>query len=223
MRLALVRSSVVSLVAVALSASGAVLLPAAPAGSDLQPQLRTVLVRDLGFSPDDLTDLESGKIVKHSLPATSPGEVAAVGGVRIWATKDRFAAAYRDIVRFKKNASVLEIGRFGQAPQLSDLDGLTITSDDFDLRNCRVGDCDIRLPSDVIRRIAAEADWQHPGADKRAALLFKHILLENVRSYVSGGPGRITEYDDDREPIRPVDDFLGLLKSSSYVDAVLPG
>ena len=220
MRPALVRAS---LVLVALSASGVVLLPAGPAGSDLQPQLRAVLVRDLKFSSDDLADLENGKVVKHSLPSTGPGEVAAVGGVRIWASKDRFAAAYRDIVEFKKNASVLQIGRFGQAPQLSDLDGLTITRDDFDLRNCRVGDCDIRLPSDVIRRIASEADWEHPGADERAALLFKHILIENVRSYVAGGPGRITEYDDDKQPIRPVDDFLGLLKSSSYFDAVLPG
>ena len=220
MRLALVRTS---LVLVALSATSAVLLPASPAGSDLQPQLRAVLVRDLKFSPDDLADLENGKVVRHSLPTTAPGEVAAVGGVRIWASKDRFAAAYRDIVQFKKNASVLEIGRFGQPPQLSDLNGLTITRDDFDLRNCRVGDCDIRLPSDIIRRIASETDWQRPGADQRAALLFKHILLENVRSYVSGGPGRITEYDDDKEPIRPVDDFLGLLKSSSYVDAMLPG
>jgi hypothetical protein len=196
---------------------------ARPDGSDLQPQLRAVLVRDLKFSPDDLEDLERGKVVKHALPATAPAEVAAVGGVRIRASKDRFAAAYRDIVQFKKNASVLQIGRFGSPPQLADLDGLTITPDDFDLRNCRVGDCDIRLPADIIRRIASEADWQRPGADDRAALLFKHVLLDNVRSYASGGPGRITEYDDDKAPIRPVEDFRGLLKSSPYFDLVLPG
>jgi hypothetical protein len=211
------------LLLLALSAGSAGLLAAGPAGSDLQSQLRTILVRDLKFSSDDLSDLEHGKIVKHSLPATAAGEVAAIGGVRIRASKDRFAAAYRDIVQFKKNASVLQIGRFHQSPQLSDLDGLTITRDDFDLRNCRVGECDIRLPAAVIQRIASEADWQRAGADERAALLFKHVLLDNVRSYASGGPGRITEYDDDKEPIRPVDDFLGLLKSSSYVDAMLPG
>jgi hypothetical protein len=208
---------------VALLALGAALLAARPDGSDLQPQLRAVLVRDLKFSPDDLEDLERGKVVKHALPATAAAEVAAVGGVRIRASKDRFADAYRDIVRFKKNPSVLQIGRFGNPPQLSDLDGLSITSDDFDLRGCRVGECDIRLPADVIRRIASESDWQRPGADARAAQLFKHVLLDNVRSYTSGGPGRITEYDDDKAPIKPVEDFLGLLKSSPYFDSVLPG
>ena len=212
-----------ALLVVALAAGGAALWAARPDGSDLQPQLRAVLVRDLKFSPDDLEDLERGKVVKHALPATAPAEVAAVGGVRIRASKDRFAAAYRDIVQFKKNASVLQIGRFGSPPQLSDLDGLAITPDDFDLRNCRVGDCDIRLPADIIRRIASEADWQRPGADDRAALLFKHVLFDNVRSYASGGPGRITEYDDDKAPIRPVEDFRGLLKSSPYFDLVLPG
>jgi len=198
--------------------------PASPA-AEFTPQLHTVLVRDLKFSADELADLEHGKVVKHALPATSAGEVAAVGGVRIRATKDRFAAAYRDIVQFKKSPSVLEICRFSNPPQLSDLNDLTITPDDFDLRECRVGDCDIRLPADTIKRIASQADWQHPGAGERAAMLFKEVLLDNVRSYMSapGGHGRITQYDDDKAPIRPVDEFQALLKSSPYIDAVLPG
>ncbi len=209
-------------VAGTFAVAASVLAATVPA-SDLQPELTAILVRDLKFSSEDLADLEHGKVVKHALSPTAAGEVAAVGGVRIHASKERFAAAYRDIVHFKKSASVLEIGRFSNPPQLSDLDGLTITHDDFDLRECRVGDCDIRLPADVIRRIASDVDWQHSGADQRAAAFFKHVLLDNVRAYVSGGPGRIKQYDDDKAPIRPVDDFLGLLKSSPYLDAVLPG
>jgi hypothetical protein len=191
--------------------------------SDLQPALHLLVVRDLKFSAADIADLEHGKIVKHSLPATSPGEVAAVGAVRIHASKERFAAAYRDIVHFKRNPGVLEIGRFGNPPELSDLDALTITHDDFDLRGCRVGDCDIRLPADGIRRFEKEIDWKRPDADAKAAGLFKHMLLDNVRAYLSGGPGRITQYDDDRQPVLPVDDFQGLLKSSPYIEAALPG
>lgn len=212
----------IGLLALAAAATLVAANPNTP-GSDLQPNLRALLVGDLKFSPDDVTDLEHGKIVKHALSASTPGEVAAVGGVRIRASKDRFADAYRDIVRFKKSASVLEIGRFSSTPQPSDLEALTITHDDFDLRGCRVGDCDIRLPADVIRRIASDADWQHPGAEGRAAALFKKVLLDNVRSYVSGGPGRITEYDDDKAPIKPVEDFHGVLKSSPYVEQALPG
>jgi hypothetical protein len=191
--------------------------------SDLQPELRQLLAEHLKFSTGELSELEHGKIVRHALPATSPGEMAAVGGVRIHASKARFVAAYRDIVHFKKGASVLEIGRFSNPPEPADLDALTLTSDDFDLRECRVGRCDIRLPAEGIRRFAAEVDWSRPDADAKAAALFKRLLLDNVRAYVAGGPGRITEYDDEPQKVRPVEDFHAVLKSSPYVDAALPG
>src|SRR6185437_10107482 len=108
--------------------------------SDLQPDLQRLLAGDLKFSAGDISDLQQGKIVKHTLPATAPGEVAAVGAVRVNAPKERFLTAYRDIVRFKRNEDVLQIGRVSNPPELSDLDGLSITKEDFDLRNCRVGD-----------------------------------------------------------------------------------
>ena len=46
--------------------------------SDVQPQLRAYLSRAFQFSAADLADLERGKIVKHGLDSTAPGEIAAV-------------------------------------------------------------------------------------------------------------------------------------------------
>jgi hypothetical protein len=206
----------------ALALGTAVLASERPA-SDLQPALHQLLTQHLKFSAGEVADLEQGKAVRHTLPATAQGEVAAVGAIRVRTSKERFAAAYRDIVKFKKNEGVLEIGRFSNPPELSDLDGLTITPDDFDLRECKVGDCAIRLPADDIHRFAREVDWKRPDAASRAASLFKQMLLDNVRAFTSGGPGRITQYDDDALPIMPVDAFHGLLKSSPYIDVALPG
>jgi hypothetical protein len=206
----------------ALVLGTAVIMAADQPVSDLQPGLRELLVRDLKFSASEIADLEHGKVVRHTLAATA-GDVAAVGGVRIHASKERFATAYRDIARFKQGESVVEIGRFSSPPELKDLDSLTITPDDVDLRECRVGDCGIRLPADAIRRFASEIDWKRADAGTQAAALFKRMMFDNVRAYTSGGPGRITQYDDDRPPILPVDAFHSLLKSSPYVDAALPG
>src|SRR5205085_6929447 len=86
-----------------------------------------------------------------------------------------------------------------------------------------VGRCDIRLPAEAIRRFASDVDWTRPDADAKAASLFKRMLLENVRAYAAGGPGRITEYDDEPEQVRPVEDFHAVLKSSPHVETVLPG
>ena len=214
-----------ALLALALGSGAAVVATTASVPSDLQPDLQRLLSGDLKFSAGELAELQHGKIVRHTLSPTDAGELSAVGAVRINANKERLAAAYRDIVHFKRNANVLQIGRFSTPPQLADLDTLTINKDDFELRSCRVGRCDIRLPADDIRRFEKEIDWTRQDADAKAAGLFKQMLLENVRSYTSGsdGPGRITQYDDEVAPVTPVRDFHEILKSSPYVDAALPG
>jgi hypothetical protein len=204
-------------------AAAAILRAGGQPASDLGPALDAVLARDLRFSPADVVDLERGKIVKHTLAPAAPHEVGVVGAVRVRGSRDRLVAAYRDIVTFKKSAAVLAIGRFGDPPNSSDLDGLTTSHDDFDLRGCKVADCDIRLPATEIQRIATTIDWREPDADARASALFKEILFANVRSYVTGEPGRITRYDDGRTPVLPVIAGDELIRTSPYLDTLKPG
>ena len=194
-----------------------------PPSSDFQPAFDSVLSHNLGFSAADLADLERGKVVKHVLPPAAAEEVGVVGAVRIRGSRDDLIAAYRDIVTFRKSARppVLAIGRFSEGLDPSDLDALT--TDDFDLRGCKVGDCDIRLPAADIARVGASVDWRRSGADARASAFFKQLLLTHVRSYVTGEPGRITEYDDGRTPILPAVAGDDLIRSAPYLDALKPG
>jgi len=205
------------------AAAVASLTASVPSASDFQPELEAVLRRDLHFSSADFGDLEHGKIVKRTMPATFPEEVGVAGAVRVHGSRERLIAAYRDIVTFKKNPAVLEIGRFSDPPSSSDLDALTTGHDDFDLRGCKVADCDIRLPASGIHRIAAGVDWRRPDADGRASTLFKELLLSHVRSYATGAPGRITQYDDGRTPVRPQIAGDELIQTSPYLDALKPG
>lgn len=194
---------------------------AAP-GSDLQPELRGLLSKALKFSPSELADLEKGKVVAHRLGATAEGEAGAAGAARIKGRKEAFIDLYRDIVRFKRGPGVLAIGLFGDPPSVADLAALPLDTRDVNLRDCRVGHCDIRLPASAIGRFQNEIDWTASDADAHAATLFRQILADNVRAYVSGGAGRITEYDDEKRPVRPVDDFSSLLKGAPYVDELVP-
>ena len=190
---------------------------------DLQPEFAAVLSRDLLFSPADLLDLQRGKIVTHTLPPAAIEEVGIVGAVRVEGSRDRLIAAYRDILTFKKSAAVLAIGRFSDPPDSSDLAALTTDRTDFDLRDCKVADCDIRLPASEIQHIATTVDWRQPDADAHAAAAFKQMLFAHVRSYMTGAPGRITQYDDDRTPVRPGIAGEELIRTSRYLDALQPG
>ena len=198
-------------------------LRAAAQQPDLDAGVRGVVTRFLRFSAGELADLQRGRIVKHDLDAHTPGEFGVAGAARIRAQKAAFLAAARDIVRFKKGPGVLQIGRLSNPPALGDLAGLTVDRDDFDASSCRLHDCGIRLPADLIRRAPQEIDLKAPDAQEQAAAWFKQVLLADVTAYVSGAPGRFQQYDDGDTPIRPVEAFESVLEHTPAVGALVPG
>jgi len=204
--------------AVAVALTG-VALAQAPG---VAPDVRDVLTRQLRFSAAELADLQRGRIVKHGLDAVAPGEIAVVGAVRINVPKAVFLDRVRDIVRFKRDPNVLQVGRFSATPTLADVEALSVGEDDFDARDCRVGDCSVRLSAEAIRRLPQEVDLKAPGAQARAAAWFKQMLVDDVAAYLSGGPGRMQQYDDGPRPIRPVDEFDGILKNAPSIGALIP-
>ena len=204
--------------ALAAIGAGAAALPAA-----IDPAFADFLSHQMKFSASELNALARGRTVRHSLGATTPGEVAAVGATWVDASPDAFLERFRDIVRFKRDEDVLQIGRFHDPPVIEDLAGLTVGDDDLDAEDCRIGDCDVRLPSTDIVRFAREIDWKAAGARAKAAALFKRMLMDHVASYWSGGAGRIAEYNDDKRPIQPGVEFGGILNNSPYLNELVPG
>ena len=194
----------------------------APADSDIDATVRGVMTRYLKFGATELAQLEGGAIVKHSIESSAPGELAVAGAVRVHAPKARLLEQVRDIERFKRGPEIIQIGRFSNPPVIGDLASLTITKEDFDPHECRVGNCDARLPADVIRNVARDVG-DGPDAQARAATLFKRVLLDNVKAYFSGGAGRFVQYDHGDKPIRPVDEFEGILKNAPAIGALVPG
>jgi hypothetical protein len=190
---------------------------------DLDVATRGVLTRYLRFSASELADLQRDRIVKHDLDALAPGEFGVAGAARIHARRAAFLAAARDIVRFKKDPGVLQIGRFSDPPTLGDLAGLTVDKDDFDASGCQPHDCGIRLPADLIRRVPLEIDLKASDAQQLAAAWFKQALLADITAYVSGTSGRFMQYDDGDAPIWPIEEFERVLEHLPALAALAPG
>ncbi|HEX7139669.1 MAG TPA: hypothetical protein VF219_17585 [Vicinamibacterales bacterium] len=188
----------------------------------LDPGISAVFTRYWRFTASDLADLRKGRVVKHGLETTASDEIAVAGAIRVTAAPSAFVDAVRHIVEFKSNPDVLQIGRFSDPPQLEDMRALTVGKEDFDAASCRVNDCGVRLPADLIRRLPAAVDVKAPDAQERAARWFKQTLFTQVNAYWSGTPGRFLTYDDDAKPIRPVDEFNGLMKNAPAIGALSP-
>jgi len=201
----------------ALAAASAASTDEAP---DMDPVVRTVLTRNLRFSSGELADLARDRIARHNLDSRATGEFGVAGGVRIHAAKSAFFDAARDIVAFKRDPSVLQIGRMSDPPTVEDLAGLTIDKDDFDAANCRVHACGVRLPADMIAR--AQHEIEPRASQDQAAAWFKRAIVADVAAYMSGGAGRFVQYDDDPSPVRPLDDFDAVLAHTPALAALSP-
>jgi hypothetical protein len=185
------------------------------------PDVRAVLSRYLRFSAAELVDLER-RVVKHTLPATAATELAVVGATRIAASKETFVARARDVARFKSGPEILQIGRFSQPPAIEDLASLTVDEDDFDATSCRPGDCDVRLSTAMIERIARETEGRGADAQARGAAALKQIVLEKVQAYVAGTADPMPEYNDGPKPIRPRPELEAILAAMPEIGALVP-
>jgi hypothetical protein len=74
----------------------------------------------------------------------------------------------------------------------------------------------------VIEGMIGEIDMKAADAQARGAALFKRFLIDEVSAFASGAD-RLTQYDDDSPPIRPRDEFEGILSGMPEIDTLMPG
>jgi hypothetical protein len=183
----------------------------------LPPQLQTFLQQQLQLSDQEIKKIEKGRAVARILPSEKQ-EVAVFGFVLVHASADFFVNRFRDIESYKKGTSVLQVKKFSNPPKMEDLLQLTIDEDDLHaLRSCKVGDCDVKLPSDLILRLRKEIDWSAPDAGQKATALGRAALLQYVERYLVGGNTQLSEYSDKKQPLRVAEQFDAILRASPYI------
>jgi hypothetical protein len=191
----------------------------------IPPELREFLTAHAHFDESDLRDLASGKPVAKLLATKSKSEVAGVGAIRIAVPRDFFLTQIDDIVGYKQAQAdpAPEIGRFDSPPQLANLDGLTLQERDIDsLRDCRPGDCGLKLPAGAIERFRKEIRWSDNGADKSANRLFREFLLARAEDYVKSGDTALAAYHDKHSPVSLAAEFGELVADAPYLGRYAP-
>jgi hypothetical protein len=200
----------------------AVAMPAAPlpaADNAAQAFLR----QTVGFTDAQIASIEAGQVVTKQLPAADKTEVVAFGAVRVQANEDAYLRRFRDLVRFRRTPSTLEIGRFSQPPTNGDVAGLSREDADFAAaRACKPGDCGLKLSRGAIEKMQAEIQWSSPDARSRAITLMRQMLMEYVAAYQRGGTAQMATYHDKERPLDSSAEFKRLLEASPYLASYVP-
>jgi len=187
-------------------------------------ELQNVLQQKAAFQETDFASISRGETIVRLAPAQDKQEVAVSGLVNLRTSAEEFLRSYRESLTQKNNAAVLEIGSFSSAPALSDLQNLTLEPEDIeDLKECVVGDCQIKLSAPMIERFRREINWQAADCAQQATELYKSMLLDYVRDYRTRGEAALIEYNDKPEQVRVADEQRAIDNVTGYLHDVLAG
>ena len=185
---------------------------------NLATQFHTILREKASFDDADFAALAQGETVVKLLPVQDRREVAVRGLVRLQAPAEVFLQSFREGMARKNNPAILEIGSFSSPPRLEDLQTLTFEKHDVeDLKECVVGDCQLKLSAMMIERFQKEMDWSAPDYRMRAAHLLKLMLLDYVRDYLARGEEGLIEYNDKPQAVRLAEEQRALLAAPGFV------
>ena len=107
-------------------------------------------------------------------------------------------------------------------PALEDIAALTLESKDIeDLKQCVVGDCDIKLSAAMMQRFAREVNWQASAARATShATLQNHAARVCERLSLARRRGASIAYHDKQNEVRLADENQALTRASGYLNEV---
>jgi hypothetical protein len=193
-----------------LCVGGAALLGAASSPSTEILTAPSAIGNAFAVTRDDLATVTRGQPLVRVVPSEDLTEVVTIAGVSLRAHADVVArcAATPGCLRERAESSC---GRTGLLPDAAQFEGLSLDGRDLlELRSCRPGRCDLRLPEEAIRELAAEAPKpkDSPGKD----VLFRRFLAGRARAYRELGHAGLSPYADRPEgndPARGLELILG--------------
>ena len=193
----------------------ALLLPAALAATAPDPfaWLQPVVALDRAAR----SRLDRGEVIVRVLPA-GDGEIGVFATARLDAEPEALVEWVNAIARLKRSPYVLMVRRFSVPPDLDDLKGLTLDEGDLAaIRDCRPGDCELKLAGDdiVVLRQAAFAGGSH--WKDAVQTEFKRIVLGRLAVYEAAGFSAVPPYADRRKPTDPRVALDVLLAHSPYL------
>ena len=169
--------------------------------------------------------LFGGEPVTKLLPADAANEVAVFGLVWIAAPMSAYIAAVKDIERLEKGPNFLVTKKISTPPRLQDFAQLTLPAEDIeDLKTCQVGDCELKLGEEALRRFQSDVDWTKtmPEVTSRVETQFRQMALEYVVRYQKAGDSALAAYRDNKRPTFVSQEFKMMTDRMPLLTEYLP-
>ena len=168
----------------------------------------------MGLDDSQIASAAAGQPIVKLLPAKSDRDVVVFGviGVRVSPT---------DYMKHALDAGRLigaNGGRFhiiADPATPADVRDVVFDSSEYrDLKDCKKGNCNFKLPASAMKAFAEEVNWSAPDAKAQADTRLQAGMLKLINGYRSRGNDAMLTYDD-QGGMRSSDAFSALLTQSS--------
>jgi hypothetical protein len=177
----------------------------------------------VGLNEDQIGAIRSGKALAKVVERTTPDEVFVFGAVYVKATPESYLELATNIDALRKLPGYIAIQGFSDPPRLSDLEGFALKHQDIEeLKTCKVGHCEVQLPSEAMEEFKQSIDWSAPDVDGRANQLARRMALQALLDYMHGGNTALGAYRDKSHPAAVAETFASLITRLSALRVYLP-
>ena len=196
---------------------------AAPASGQQRPATLTeFLQRRIGLDSAQLAAVDQGRAVVKVLDTQDKRDVAVFAIITADVPREVYVQRVQDFQTSLRTPTRTQFGIFSDPAAAADLAALTVDNRDIaDLKDCRPGDCKVKLPATEMRRIREEVDWKAGDVQAQVDAYARRRLLEYVSDYRTRGDTAMVVYDD-RGNVRASHAFAALLGQSAYVYEYAP-
>jgi hypothetical protein len=189
----------------------------------LPPALDSFLAEEAQTSPAEREALLAGNPLVKLLDADPVKEVAVLGAIWVNVPSASYVQQVRNIEEFERGAAFRVTKRISEPPRAEDFAALTISDEDFaDLKDCKLGDCALKLGADALQTLRTEVDWRKPTARADANAVFRRLALQYVNGYREGGNARLAVYRDKDRPTFVANEFRSMIERLPRLGAELP-
>jgi hypothetical protein len=173
---------------------------------------------NISLDSSQLAAVERGQAVVKVLDTKNKRDVAVFGIIAADVARDLYVNRLLDFPNSLRTPTRVQLGIFSAA----DVQALTTDRQDVaDVKDCKPGDCSIKLPASEMQRVRQAIDWSAADPEAQANEYVRRRLVEYVTEYRARGDSAMVVYDDVGG-VRASDAFDALLAQSPYVYQDVP-
>jgi len=195
----------------------------APCSAQINAELLNYLQQDAKLNQDQIAALANGEAVAKNLDSRQADEVFLFGVVYVNASPDSYVKVAYDFDRLRKLPNYLALEKFSDPPQISDLKGFALDSQDIkDLKDCKPDHCNLQIPASTIADVHQAINWSDPDAEQQVDQMAQKKALQHLLDYQQKGNQALGVYNDKHDPTKVPEQFKYMLTYAKVLPKALP-